>query len=309
MCRRRALEGYLIVEDMPVFLRCVSFAHNIREPCSPASQLQESDHIEYHGPTSVWRLRAQRTSPAVSEAQGSVSPEPAPAVPSTYFDWSRHLPSEIPLSRSEHDRLLEILFKFGVTWSLRFIPDLFVRDMHRALSLPPNAPPPRLAHYSPMLHNAALALATAYSDDPVIKDMRNRRLYALRAKSYIEADTQKPTIALVTAFSTLAVFHSTCGEQSLGYLYFGKPSPVICTQGVTLTLVQVWLGVSAKSVSTSPFLCCCECVCKPITSWRQNGLLVLGQVRADHPCGHARPKLDVLDDLLPGRPLVPLRRP
>ncbi|KAI0355507.1 hypothetical protein OH77DRAFT_1454895 [Trametes cingulata] len=183
--------------------------------------LQDND-LEYHGPTSVFRLAPQRSSPSV-DAKASASPEPAPAsVPvSTYFDWSRHLPPEVPLTRAEHDRLLEILFKFFSSWGLRIVPELFLRDMHRALSAPPSAPPMKSAHYSPMLHNAVLALATAYSDDPLIKDIRYRRMYARKAKSYIEAECQRPTIPLITALGVLAAFHSAAGEQSLGYLYFG----------------------------------------------------------------------------------------
>ncbi|KAI0638671.1 hypothetical protein C8Q77DRAFT_1092212 [Trametes polyzona] len=183
--------------------------------------LQDND-LEYHGPTSVFRLAPQRSS-SVSDSKASASPEPAPAtVPvSTHFDWSRHLPPEVPLTRAEHDRLLEILFKFFSSWGLRIVPELFLRDMHRALTAPPNAPLMKSAHYSPMLHNSVLALATAYSDMPLIKDIRYRRMYARKAKSYIEAECQRPTIPLITALGVLAAFHSAAGEQSLGYLYFG----------------------------------------------------------------------------------------
>ena len=153
------------------------------------------------------------------------------------MDWNRHLPREVPLCRTEHDRLLEILFKFHMSWGMRLIPELFLRDMHRALSLPPNIQQPKSAHYSPMLHNAALALATAFSDDPALKDPRCRRLLATKAKSYIEADCQKPTIALVTSFTTLAIFHSTLGEQSLGYLYFGELASSLQVTRIILTRV------------------------------------------------------------------------
>lgn len=184
-------------------------------------QLSDND-LEYHGPTSVFRLAPQRSS-SVSDSKASASPEPAPAtVPvSTYFDWSRYLPPEVPLTRAEHDRLLEILFKFFSSWGLRIVPELFLRDMHRALTAPPSAPLLKSAHYSPMLHNSVLALSTAYSDDPLIKDIRYRKMYARKAKSYIEADCQRPTIPLITALGVLAAFHSAAGEQSLGYLYFG----------------------------------------------------------------------------------------
>ena len=111
--------------------------------------------------------------------------------------------------------------KFNLCWGFRLIPELFIRDMHRALSLSPSTPTPRTAHYSPMLHNATLALACSYADDPVLKDIRCRRTFANKAKKYIESDCEKPTIAIITALSILAIFHSVCGEQSLAYLYLG----------------------------------------------------------------------------------------
>lgn len=94
--------------------------------------------------------------------------------------------------------------------------------MQRALTLPPTAPIPKSAHYSPMLHNAALALATNYSDDPVVHDVEFRRRFADRAKGYIERDCLTPSVCLVSALSLLSTFHSSRGEQSLGYLYAGQ---------------------------------------------------------------------------------------
>lgn len=93
--------------------------------------------------------------------------------------------------------------------------------MQRALTLPPSAPPPKTPHYSPMLHNAILALAAAFSDDPNVHRVEFRRYFAIRAKSYLESDCLQPSVALVSALSLLATFHSSRGEQSLGYLYAG----------------------------------------------------------------------------------------
>ena len=118
-------------------------------------------------------------------------------------------------------RLLDLLFRFCTSWCFRVIPSLFFRDMQRALTLPPSAPIPRLSHYSPMLHNALLALATAYSDDPRVHDIEFRRMFARCAKSYIEKDCLTPNVCFVSALSLLSTFHSSRGEQSLGYLYAG----------------------------------------------------------------------------------------
>ncbi|KAG6804786.1 hypothetical protein H0H93_006769, partial [Arthromyces matolae] len=74
-----------------------------------------------------------------------------------------------------------------MSWCLRIVPDLFLRDMHLHLSTPRSQSPPKTAHYSPMIHNALLAVATAFSDDPRIRDLKARQTFATLAKSYIEA--------------------------------------------------------------------------------------------------------------------------
>lgn len=93
--------------------------------------------------------------------------------------------------------------------------------MHRALSIPKSQPLPRTAHYSPMLHNALVALALAFLDEHRFRDLNTRQYFANRAKSYIESECQKPTLSVVHALSILASFHSSQGDQTLGYMYFG----------------------------------------------------------------------------------------
>lgn len=154
------------------------------------------------------------------------------------FDWSRHLPAVVPLDRKAHDRsvfhtrpkvrkyslinrLLDLLFRFFTSWCLRVVPALFLRDMSRALGVPRSQAPPKTPHYSPMLHNALIALASAFSDDPRIRDRKARQYFAAEAKSLIEAECQRPSISVVQALSILGSYHSSQGEQTLGYLYFG----------------------------------------------------------------------------------------
>lgn len=77
-----------------------------------------------------------------------------------------------------------------------------------------------------MLHNSIFSVAAAFSDDPYIRDINFRDLFAHKAKSYMDQDCEKPNICLVMALSVLASYHATKGEQSLGYLYFGeRPEP------------------------------------------------------------------------------------
>ncbi|KAK0223765.1 fungal-specific transcription factor domain-containing protein [Armillaria fumosa] len=141
----------------------------------------------------------------------------------SFFDWSRHLPANLPLTRHEHDKIIDLLFNFFTSWCLRVVPTLFLRDMYRAIASSGTAKTP---HYSPMLHNALIALATAFSDDPHINSFKNREQYAIKAKSYLEYECEKPNICVVQALSLLGSFHTSNGDQNLGYLYFGMSAKV-----------------------------------------------------------------------------------
>ncbi|KAJ3921609.1 hypothetical protein F5877DRAFT_19082, partial [Lentinula edodes] len=146
------------------------------------------------------------------------------------FDWSRYLPSQVPLTRQEHDRrlprVLDLLFKFFTSWCMRIVPVLFLRDMYRYLSVHRSQTPPKTSHYSPMLHNALLAVATGFSDDPQIRNFEARNFFADEAKRLMESEVQRPNVSVVHALSMLGSFHSSSGEQGLGYVYFGIGSRV-----------------------------------------------------------------------------------
>ena len=118
-------------------------------------------------------------------------------------------------------RLLSLLFKYFTSWGLRIIPKLFHRDMHRCLTMPGTQPPLKTAHYSPMLHNALLSVATAFSKDPVIKDPAARQRYADKAKSFLEGECELPKLSAMTALSILANYYSSGNQPTLGYIYFG----------------------------------------------------------------------------------------
>jgi hypothetical protein len=72
-----------------------------------------------------------------------------------------------------------------------------------------------------MLHNALVALALACSDNPQLRKMENRDWFANRAKGYIESECERPNISVVQALSIIGSYHSSRGDQTLGYLYFG----------------------------------------------------------------------------------------
>ncbi|KAF9026866.1 hypothetical protein BDZ89DRAFT_832235 [Hymenopellis radicata] len=159
------------------------------------------------------------------------------------FDWSRHLPDTVPLDRKEHDRIINLLFKFFTSWCLRIVPALFLRDMHVALSVPRHQTPPKTSHYSPMLHNALMALATAFSDDPKIRDYKSRKYFSDEAKRLWESECAKPNLAMVHALSLLGSFHSTNGEQTIGYVYFGMSTRLSQALGLSFDS-STWVQAS-----------------------------------------------------------------
>ncbi|KAF8241145.1 hypothetical protein L208DRAFT_1420221 [Tricholoma matsutake] len=203
-----------------------------QELCLPTRQLKlgEEGGLFLHGNTAVFRFAPEipislpsshsRFPAGNSQARYVLLVEGADE---TYYDpdldWSRYLPSAVPLSRSEHDRILDLLFKFLTSWCLRIVPDLFLRDMFRTISVP-RSQTSKTTHYSPMLHNALIAVGTAFSDDPRIRDHKARQCFASTAKSCIEAECQEPNISVMHALSFLGSYHSSLGEQTLGYLYF-----------------------------------------------------------------------------------------
>ncbi|KLO06178.1 hypothetical protein SCHPADRAFT_946303 [Schizopora paradoxa] len=187
--------------------------------------------------------------------------------------WARFLPPEVMevMGRVEHDVLVDRALIFFSSWCMRVVPEYFLRDMYAALhpapapaqqgssktvAQQPAAPAtaPKKAHYSPFLHNALLAVATAFSDDPRLSspsqatanpssnlssssapstmDSKSkelspiRLLLAERAKSYIESECARPSVSAVQALSLLASVYSGMGEQTLGFMYFGMSARI-----------------------------------------------------------------------------------
>ncbi|KDR76970.1 hypothetical protein GALMADRAFT_95630 [Galerina marginata CBS 339.88] len=229
-----------------------------KEICLPTQSLkiEEGGLILHHGNTAPFRfehlelpIQASRF-PALADNPDATYVLLVDGVPDEHcnpaFDWSRHLPQAVPLDRRSHDKALDLLFKFFTSWCLRIVPDLFLRDMYRALSAPASDPPPKTPHYSPMLHNALVALGLAFLDEHRFRDLKARQYFANTAKSYIEAECRKPNLSVIHALSILASFHSSQGDQTLGYLYFGMSARMAqalglnidCTEWVKLGLIE-----------------------------------------------------------------------
>jgi len=94
--------------------------------------------------------------------------------------------------------------------------------MYIALTLRPiGAAKPQTPHYSPMLHNAIMALGLAYADDPAHRHPDFRAVFARKASSYIEPDATRPTLATVQALGILSHYYGGLCQQGLGFMYTG----------------------------------------------------------------------------------------
>ncbi|KAJ7764602.1 hypothetical protein DFH07DRAFT_698722, partial [Mycena maculata] len=173
------------------------------------------------------------------------------------IDWSRYLPPEVKMDRKEHDKILDLSFKFFTMWAVRLVPALFLKDMHRALSVPRSQPPLRTQHYSPMLHNAVLSVSAVFSDDPHIQDVKTRGYFVDAAKRYLEAECQKPSITLVQALAFIGTHYANLCDRIQGDLYSGQ----------SMSPIALGLGVDSKAWVKSGLMTQDEMIDRNWTHW------------------------------------------
>jgi hypothetical protein len=152
-----------------------------------------------------------------------------------------------------------------------------MRDMYRVLSIPVCDTPPKTAHYSPMLHNAIVAVALAFSDNIQFSDLKNRQYFVRKAESYSMDELARPSIAGVHALSMLGSYYASVGEQNCGYIYIGACSTEIQIWCMALCLV---LGMSARMSQArkdSIFIHANLSVILVFHSWSEHRLFTLGK--------------------------------
>ncbi|CAE6454956.1 unnamed protein product [Rhizoctonia solani] len=137
--------------------------------------------------------------------------------------WHRHLPQLPYFTRLEHDTILSRCFKYGVTWLHCMLPEVFLRDMLYSLTSEVSTvgDQPRYPNYTPMLHCALLAYASAFSDNPEIRSPSFRTELVRYAKQWLDYEFERPVVALVRALALLAEYHCGFGEERVGYMYMG----------------------------------------------------------------------------------------
>ncbi|KAJ6449065.1 hypothetical protein C8R45DRAFT_147581 [Mycena sanguinolenta] len=150
------------------------------------------------------------------------------------IDWSRYLPPEVTIDRQEHDKLLDLMFKFHIM--LGIMPSLLLRDMYRVLRVPRSQETLTTAHYSPMLHNALLSVSAAFSDNPYLRNPETRRYFALTAQAYFDIKKSDPNT--INGLSYIGAFYIDRGERIPAELYFAMSTRLSSTLGVDLDVTK-----------------------------------------------------------------------
>jgi hypothetical protein len=102
--------------------------------------------------------------------------------------------------------------------------------MLRALAHTPDDHPlatQDITRCSPLLHCSLLALATAFFDDPSIKQGEIRVKFVQKAKQLLEGKLDSPSLCMAQAQAILSHYHCGKGGREIGYVYMGMISHVV----------------------------------------------------------------------------------
>ncbi|GAA5863052.1 hypothetical protein JCM3774_001405 [Rhodotorula dairenensis] len=231
---------------------------------------EETCEFLQYGPTSAFQHLGDTaglpTSPgSVEEAGLSKSPASLPrtagsfldrrtsATPSGPLEWSRYLPEHLAQEWDEalHDDLVNRFFCYFSPWCWWLDETAFRHDLALCLCPSSSPAPPRTSNYSPLLHNALLSLACSFSNDPRILSDKAAISDALaaRAKSELEREGERPTLATLQGLALIGSHGSGSGRQGIGYVYSGIAFRMLHTLGLAIDCTSyVERGVLTEEV-------------------------------------------------------------
>ncbi|KAK4689029.1 urea carboxylase, partial [Tremellales sp. Uapishka_1] len=175
----------------------------------------EAGELQVHGPTSAFRHLGKNS---FGHAKSHDDQYDSSAEPALTSGFARYLPQEVYLSERQHEAAIDRFFRFYASWAQRTNPILFRRDMNIALYSDGSTKTP---NFSPLLHNAILSIALGFSDEAHLRSPTTRKMFAQKAKSFIDREVEKPCIATVQALAHLASYHSLAAEHNIGWMYIG----------------------------------------------------------------------------------------
>ncbi|KAI5478464.1 hypothetical protein MNV49_005105 [Pseudohyphozyma bogoriensis] len=215
-------------------------------------------------------------SPRGSAGEIAPSPESDLSSNDVKFDWSRNLPGDLGITRQVHDNIIELFEAFFAPWCMVVDMAKFREDMYICLSSSPTspAPPPRTPYYSPMLHNAILALgcclyrgrgvepfppvnakSKALQPSPFFHppplpfdqdglratDLASRAFY-YTARTFMEAEVEQPMLSAVRGMFLIASFNSAHARPNLGFAYVSSAMRTASVLGLRVISLETQLG-------------------------------------------------------------------
>ncbi len=172
----------------------------------------DGEEVHFHGPTSAYAHISHKPTQRKSPAFVIDSDQP--------HTYRRYLPQSVQLSDDQHRIALDRFFRFFSSWGMRATPSLFQRDLMQAVASP-TAILPRTSHYSPLLHNIILAIALIFADEDFLRAPETRAIFAQEAQNHLEAELRRPTLATVIGLALKSSYHSTMGDHTTGWTYYG----------------------------------------------------------------------------------------
>ncbi|BEI84463.1 hypothetical protein CcaverHIS002_0410670 [Cutaneotrichosporon cavernicola] len=147
--------------------------------------------------------------------------------------FARFLP-DFFFTREQHDIALDRFLRYFGCWAQRVTPHLFYRDMEIAQWTEVSELPVMAPNYSPLLHNYALAVGLAFSDEEHLRAQSTRRLFAKEGDSTLERECSTPCVGTVQGLAVRASWASTMGDYSLGWVHQGLATRVCYALGLNV---------------------------------------------------------------------------
>ncbi|WVQ68001.1 uncharacterized protein L199_006207 [Kwoniella botswanensis] len=141
--------------------------------------------------------------------------------------WKAFLPSNLNISWFEHQQLLDAFTRYFACWLYAIDSSKFQQDMHRLGGIT------RSDYYSPILHNALLAMACRFVSNPD-RPSNAAQILIQHALSFFGEELENPVIATVNGLMLLASLHTEQRQTNSGAAYFATAVQTAVTLGLNV---------------------------------------------------------------------------
>nr|XP_019045956.1 hypothetical protein I302_04696 [Kwoniella bestiolae CBS 10118]OCF24886.1 hypothetical protein I302_04696 [Kwoniella bestiolae CBS 10118] len=141
--------------------------------------------------------------------------------------WKAFLPPNLNISWFEHQQLLDAFTRYFACWVYAIDIDKFQQDMHRLGGIT------RSDYYSPLLHNALLAMSCRFVPNPD-RPFNAAAILRQHALSFYQEELENPVVATVNGLMLLASLHTEQRQTNSGAAYFATAVQTAITLGLNV---------------------------------------------------------------------------